>query len=166
MPMRSVRVAMRTSMRKASSAAHSDTIDRMNMQAMNAAKSQRRKALTNSITTTSEMNSADSGDECDRRIDEAGAPCQHAEHAVQVVARPMRRVIRAAQRILDRTRTIHDARQAARQHVERHSDRRDEENGRQRHLDEMGDVDVNRVRGHAVHSNLPMTNTAAAANKQ
>jgi hypothetical protein len=34
-------------------------MDKMNMQAMNADKSQRRKAFTNSITTTSAMNSAD-----------------------------------------------------------------------------------------------------------
>ena len=60
MPMRSVLVAMRTSMRNASNAAHNDTIDRMNMHAMKADKSKRRKALTNSMTTTKAMNSADS----------------------------------------------------------------------------------------------------------
>jgi len=47
-------------MRKASKAAHSDSIDRMNMLAMNTDKSQRRNALTNSMTTTRAMKSADS----------------------------------------------------------------------------------------------------------
>ncbi len=54
--------------------------------AMKADSSQRRNALTNSMTTTSAMNSADERDECNRRIDVAGAPRQHAERLVQVAA--------------------------------------------------------------------------------
>jgi hypothetical protein len=60
MPMRSVVVAMRTSIRKEVNAAAKDSIDKINIMAMKAARSQCAKALTNSITTTSAMNSADS----------------------------------------------------------------------------------------------------------
>ncbi len=60
MPMRSVVVAMRTSIKNASKAAASVNIDMMNIPAMNAAISQRRNAFTNNMTTTNAMNSADS----------------------------------------------------------------------------------------------------------
>lgn len=59
MPMRSVVVAMRTSIKNEVNAAAKDSIDNMNMIAMNADNSQCAKALTNSITTTSAMNSAE-----------------------------------------------------------------------------------------------------------
>jgi hypothetical protein len=150
MPMRSDLVAMRTSIRKDDSAVASDSIDRMNMAAMNAARSQRRKALTNSITTTSEMNRAET---VMRVIDVAGTPLQHAERAMQVPAIML--VIGPPQFVLHGARTIHDAGQAAGQHIECHTDGRDEEYRGQCNLDEMGDVHrLDRIRGdtaNAVH---------------
>ena len=51
---------MRTSIKNEVNAAAKASIDKINMMAMNAARSQCAKALTNSMTTTNEMNSAES----------------------------------------------------------------------------------------------------------
>jgi hypothetical protein len=50
---------MRTSTRNEVKAAASDSIDKMNEIAMKADRSQRRNAFTNSMTTTSEISSAE-----------------------------------------------------------------------------------------------------------
>ena len=60
MPICRVVVAMRTSIRNEVKAAANASIDKMNMMAMKDDRSQCANALTNSMTTTNAINSADS----------------------------------------------------------------------------------------------------------
>src|ERR1700732_2467900 len=74
------------------------------------------------------------------------------------------RVIGLAQNILHRARTIHDARQTAGQDVECYPNRRDEKNGGERNLNEVGDVDrLDRRGGHAADARSE--NTPAAVER-
>ena len=85
------------------------------------------------------MNSADSVMSVIAALIQRGAPRQHGELAVQIAAVGL--CSGAQQSIFHGARAIDDARQAAGQHIERHPDGRDEENGRQRDLDEVRNIE-------------------------
>ena len=139
-------------MRKDSSAAAKVNIDKMNMQAMKADRSHPQKSVHEQHDHDERDEQRRQRDERNGRVDPPRPPRHRFEHAVQIAA--VVYVVGPEQFIFSSAGPIDDARQTRRQHIENDTNGRYQKNRRQRHLNEM--CNINRLAGYGRHSSTPI----------